>query len=130
MAVGVAGMPFAVLLGRWCLQHLGTSGIEHRLEGLCAQVVAWQAAHDHQVESIDRRMRDVEASAARAENEARIVSVQLTAMSRSLAGRLEQVEHRLERGVPGRGGSCSVMAAAHPHLPTRRHIGIGAEVGL
>jgi hypothetical protein len=127
--MGVAGMPVAVLLGRWYLQQLGTSGIEHRLESLCAQVIAWQAAHDHQVESIDRRMRDLESSAARAENEARMVSVQLTDMSRSLAGRLEQVEHRLERGIPGRGGSCSVMAAAHPYVPSGRHIGIGAEAG-
>jgi hypothetical protein len=81
--------------GRWCLRHFSTRGIEQRLEGLHGQVVSWQAAHDHQVEGIDRRLRDVEASAARAENEARLVSMQLTNLSSSLLGRMEEVEHRL-----------------------------------
>jgi hypothetical protein len=95
-----------VLFGRWCVQHFSTRGIERRLEGLHGQVVAWQAAHDHQVESIDRRLRDVEKSAARAENEARMVSVQLVDMSRSLVGRIEQVERR-------------IRGAAHTCTPTR-----------
>ena len=103
----VGGCVGFVLLGRWCVQHFSTRGIERRLEGLYGQVVAWQAAHDHQVESIDRRLRDVEKSAARAENEARMVSVQLVDMSRSLLGRIEQVERRIARGAahtcsPGR----------------------------
>jgi hypothetical protein len=106
--LGVAGGCVGfVLLARWCVQHFSTRGIERRLEGLYGQVVAWQAAHDHQVESIDRRLRDVEKSAARAENEARMVSVQLVDMSRSLLGRIEQVERRIARGAahtcnPGR----------------------------
>jgi hypothetical protein len=103
----VGGCVGFVLLGRWCVQHFSTRGIERRLEGLYGQVVAWQAAHDHQVETIDRRLRDVEKSAARAENEARMVSVQLVDMSRSLLGRIEQVERRIARGpvhtcTPGR----------------------------
>ena len=103
----VGGCAGFVLLGRWCVQHFSTRGIERRLEGLYGQVVAWQAAHDHQVETIDRRLRDVEKSAARAENEARMVSVQLVDMSRSLLGRIEQVERRIARGAahtcaPGR----------------------------
>jgi len=103
----VGGCVGFVLLGRWCVQHFSTRGIERRLEGLYGQVVAWQAAHDHQVETIDRRLRDVEKSAARAENEARMVSVQLVDMSRSLLGRIEQVERRIARGAahtctPGR----------------------------
>ncbi|HMG41397.1 MAG TPA: hypothetical protein VK611_08705 [Acidimicrobiales bacterium] len=93
--VGVGLVTTTAIVGRWCLRHFSTRGIERRLEGLHGQVVSWQAAHDHQVEGIDRRLRDVEASAARAENEARIVSVQLADLTRSLLVRMEQVEHRL-----------------------------------
>jgi hypothetical protein len=99
LMVSVFGVPAALVIGHWCLRHLGTRGIETRLDVLHRQVMAWQAAHDHQVESIDRRMRDVEASAARAENEARIVSVQMADMTESLAGRIEQVEQRIELDV-------------------------------
>lgn len=96
VAGGVVAIAAALIAGgRWCHRHFSTRGIESRLEGLHGQVVSWQAAHDHQVEGIDRRLRDVEASAARAENEARIVSAQLTDLTRSLLARLEQVEHRL-----------------------------------
>ena len=96
VAGGVVAMVAALLAGgRWCHRHFSTRGIERRLEGLHGQVVSWQAAHDHQVEGIDRRLRDVEASSARAENEARIVSAQLTDLTRSLLTRMEQVEHRL-----------------------------------
>jgi hypothetical protein len=96
LAVGAFSLPAAAILGYWCSARLGTRGIERRLEALYRQVMAWQAAHDHQVEWFDRRMRDVEASAARAENEARMVSMQLADMSESLAERMEQVEHRSE----------------------------------
>lgn len=98
----VAALTAMAVAGRWCLRHFSTRGIERRLEGLYGQVVSWQAAHDHQVEGIDRRLRDVEASAARAENEARIVSVQLTDLTSTLLERMEQVEHRLtaRRHVP------------------------------
>lgn len=99
LAVGALAVPAAIIIGHWCVTHLGTRGIERRLEALHRQVVAWQAAHDYQVESIDRRMRDVEASAARAENEARMVSVQMAEMSDSLVGRIEQVEQRIELDV-------------------------------
>ena len=96
VAVGIVTVVTAIAVAaRWCLRHFSTRGIERRLEGLHEQVVSWQAAHDHQVEGIDRRLRDVEASAARAENEARIVSAQLTDLTRSLITRMEQVEHRL-----------------------------------
>lgn len=101
----VALLSALAVAGRWCLRHFSTRGIEQRLEGLHGQVVSWQAAHDHQVAGIDRRLRDVEASAARAENEARIVSVQLTNLSALLLGRMEEVEHRLlsrRHGSPGR----------------------------
>lgn len=91
----VAVLAVVTIAWRWCLRTFSTRGIERRLEGLYGQVVSWQAAHDHQVEGIDRRLRDVEASAARAENEARMVSVQLTDLSRSLLVRMEQVEHRM-----------------------------------
>jgi hypothetical protein len=99
LAVGLTGGPVAAILGQWCRRRLGTRGIERRLDALYQQVVAWQAAHDHQVELIDRRMRDVETSAARAENEARMVSVQMAEMSETVKGRIEQVEQRLDVGV-------------------------------
>jgi hypothetical protein len=70
----------------------GVGEVRLRLEDLHRQVVAWQAAHDHQVASLDRRMRDVEVAAARAEEEARIVSVQMAELTQSLVRRLEQVE--------------------------------------
>lgn len=95
---GIFILPAAVMTGHWCVKHLGTRGIERRLETLCQEVVAWQAAHDHQVEVIDRRMCEVEASAARAENEARMVSVQVAEMSESLFGR---VTNPLGRYRPG-----------------------------
>jgi hypothetical protein len=76
---------------------IGSGGeLERRLDALYSQVVAWQAAHDHQVESLDRRMRDVEVAAARAEEEARIVSVQMAELTQGLVRRLEQVEQRNE----------------------------------
>jgi hypothetical protein len=114
VAVGIATVVMAMAVAaRWCLRHFSTRGIERRLEGLCGQVVSWQAAHDHQVEGIDRRLRDVEASAARAENEARMVSVQLADLSRSLLGRVEQVEHRLtSRRHPQANRSRSVTNAS------------------
>jgi hypothetical protein len=95
VVTGAALVPVLAVTARWCVRQFSTRGIERRLEGLCGQVVSWQAAHDHQVEGLDRRLQDVEASAARAENEARMVSVQLVDLSRSLLGRIEQVEHRL-----------------------------------
>ncbi|MGH9209806.1 MAG: hypothetical protein ACRD2C_03895 [Acidimicrobiales bacterium] len=70
--------------------------LHQRLDALYEQVVAWQAAHDHQVASLDRRMRDVETAAARAEEEARIVSVQMAELTQGLCRRLEQVEQRNE----------------------------------
>ncbi|MGH9213853.1 MAG: hypothetical protein ACRD2C_24745 [Acidimicrobiales bacterium] len=99
LALGAIAVPAAMIIGRWCAKHLGTREIERRLESLYHEVMAWQAAHDHHVESIDRRMRDVEASAARAENEARMVSVQMADMSESLAGRIEQVEQQIQLDV-------------------------------
>ena len=95
VAGGAAVVAALVAGGRWCHRQFSTRGIERRLEGLYGQVVSWQAAHDHQVEGLDRRLREVEASAARAENEARIVSAQLSDLTRSLLARMEQVEHRL-----------------------------------
>jgi hypothetical protein len=74
----------------------GSSDLHQRLDALYEQVVAWQAAHDHQVASLDRRMQDVEAAAARAEEEARIVSVQMAELTQNLCRRLEQVEQRNE----------------------------------
>jgi TolA-binding protein len=74
----------------------GSRDLHQRLDALCRQVVAWQAAHDHQVASLDRRLRDVEIAAARAEEEARIVSVQMAELTQGLCQRLEQVEQRNE----------------------------------
>jgi hypothetical protein len=92
-----AGVSLATLYGgRQLLADPGLGDLRKRLEALHTQVVSWQAAHDHQVESLDRRMRDVEQAAARAEEEARIVSVQMAELTRGLVQRLEQVEQRNE----------------------------------
>jgi len=96
-AVLMAGVMATVVVGgRQLLADPGLGDVRLRLEALHRQVVAWQAAHDHQVESLDRRMRDVEEAAARAEEEARIVSVQMAELTRGLVRRLEQVEQRNE----------------------------------
>lgn len=130
--VGVlcGGATFLLLL-RWCLHHFGTHGIERRLEGLAGQVIAWQAAHDHQVEAIDRRLRAVERSAAGAENEARMVSVQLVDMvdtSRSLIGRIDQVERRAARGAAhGRSAPVRHLPVAVPSSMAGRNVETGAE---
>jgi hypothetical protein len=125
-----AGATF-LLLGRWCLQLFGTHGMERRLEGLAGQVVAWQAAHDHQVEAIDRRLRAVEKSAAAAESEARMVSVQLVDMvdtSRNLIGRIDQVERRMARGAAhGRGAPVRHVPVAAQASMAGRNVETGAE---
>lgn len=96
-AVLMAGLTATVMYGgRQLLADPGLGDVRRRLEALHRQVVSWQAAHDHQVESLDRRMRDVEEAAARAEEEARIVSVQMAELTRGLVRRLEQVEQRNE----------------------------------
>lgn len=96
--VGViaGGGAMAFLGGRQVLSDVGVRDLRGRVESLHRQVVAWQAAHDHQVASLDRRMRDVEQAAARAEEEARIVSVQMAELTQGLVRRLEQVEQRNE----------------------------------
>ena len=86
----------AYLGGRSGLSDTGVRDLRGRVESLHREVVAWQAAHDHQVASLDRRMRDVEQAAARAEEEARIVSVQMAELTQGLVRRLEQVEQRNE----------------------------------
>jgi hypothetical protein len=86
----------AYLGGRQVLSDTGVRDLRSRVDSLHRQVVAWQAAHDHQVASLDRRMRDVEHAAARAEEEARIVSVQMAELTQGLVRRLEQVEQRNE----------------------------------
>lgn len=85
-----------VFAGRRMLADPGVGDMRKRLEVLHRQVVAWQAAHDHQVASLDRRMRDVETAAARAEEEARIVSVQMADLTRHLIRRMDQIDQRNE----------------------------------
>ncbi len=101
LTVGVAAGVTLVALysGRHLLAEPGLGDLRTRLEALHRQVVAWQAAHDHQVASLDRRMRDVEQAAGRAEEEARIVSMQMMELSQRLAKRLDRVEKR-QKGEP------------------------------
>jgi len=98
LALGLATLvSVAAYLGyRQLMGDPGPDELQQRLDALYRQVVAWQAAHDHQVASLDRRMRDVETAAARAEEEARIVSVQMAELTQGLCRRLEQVEQRNE----------------------------------
>lgn len=78
-----AGMTSLLLLSR----RLATRGLEAQIQLLKGQVVAWQSMHDHQVASMDRRLLDLEECAARAEEESRIVSLQMQRMSQSLRRR-------------------------------------------
>ncbi|MGH9209204.1 MAG: hypothetical protein ACRD2C_00815 [Acidimicrobiales bacterium] len=53
------------------------------------QVEADRAAHDHHVDSLDKRMRSVEASAASAERESRMVTLHMADLNRIM---LQQAE--------------------------------------
>jgi uncharacterized coiled-coil protein SlyX len=104
----------AVMLGLMA-RGLGRrlSHLDAGLSTLTRQVNAGLAAHDHQVASLDRRMQDIEVLAAGAEREARIVSMQLVELHKSvvheaelvrwLKGELTNVQTRLTAGGPTRG---------------------------
>jgi hypothetical protein len=92
LVAGVSAVLFVVV--RQPLASRGTGELRVHLDALHRQVVAWQAAHDHQVAVLDRRMRDVEVAAAGAQEEARIVSVQLAELTQGFMRRLELVEQR------------------------------------
>jgi len=98
LLVGIMAGTMIVMVvgGRQLLVDTTIGDLRGRIDALHAQVSSWQSAHDHQVALLDRRMRDVEEAAARAEEEARIVSVQMADLTRSLVRRLEQVEQRNE----------------------------------
>lgn len=51
---------------------------------------AWKTAHDHQVVMLDRRLANVEAAAGRAEEETRLVSIQISGLSKDLDRQPEQ----------------------------------------
>jgi uncharacterized protein HemX len=87
ITLGLVALVLAFPLAAYCaFRHdAGISAIVAHLQALREQVETWQAAHDHQVTSLCRRMTDVEAAAARAEEEARIVSVQLTELCEGLS---------------------------------------------
>lgn len=67
------------------------SHVDAGLSALTRQVNAGLAAHDHQVASLDRRMREIEVLAASAEREARIVSMQLVDLHKSVVHEAELV---------------------------------------
>lgn len=75
-----AGITALLLLSR----QLATRGLEAQIQLLKGQVVSWQSMHDHHVASMDRRLLDLEECAARAEEESRIVSLQVQRMSQAL----------------------------------------------
>lgn len=78
-----AGVTLLLLVSR----QLATRGLEAQIQVLKRQVVVWQSMHDHQVASMDRRLLDLEECAARAEEESRIVSLQMQRMSQALRRR-------------------------------------------
>lgn len=97
--LGFVGMALALVVAafygsRQLPYDAGMGDLRGRLESLREQMEAWQAAHDHQVITLDRRMADVEAAAARAEEEARIVSIQMSELSEGLHRRVKLVEER------------------------------------
>jgi hypothetical protein len=97
--LGFVGLALALIaVAFYGSRHLpydgGIKELRTRLEVLSGQMEAWQAAHDHQVVTLDRRMADVESAAARAEEEARIVSIQMSELSQDLALRIKLIEER------------------------------------
>jgi predicted nucleic acid-binding Zn-ribbon protein len=99
--LGFVGLALALVAAAYCGSRqlpyeTGMGDLRGRLEALREQMEAWQSAHDHQVVTLDRRMADVESAAARAEEEARIVSLQVAELSEGLHRRVEQIEERDE----------------------------------
>jgi len=96
VAVALALIAAAYWGSRRLPLDVGMGDLRGRLEALSAQMEAWQSAHNHQVVTLDRRMADVENAAARAEEEARIVSIQMSDLSEGLTQRVKLVEERNE----------------------------------
>ena len=90
--LALSALVLAFPLAAYCaIRHdAGIAALRGQLQALREQVEAWQAAHDHQVDSLCRRMTDVESAAARAEEEARIVSLQLTELCEGLSHVLQR----------------------------------------
>jgi hypothetical protein len=91
-----------VMVWRLMLVERRGAGIDANVDALRHQVGAWQSAHDHQVEVLDRRMRDVEVAAARAEREARMLSVQLVGND-GIVPRIERLEAWVSHLAQGQG---------------------------
>jgi hypothetical protein len=102
---GMAGLVIGALGGAWLRRdHPGVRALERQMKNLVGRVNQLQSANEDHRSSLDRRMRDVEASAATAAAEARTVSVQL-ASDTGLSGRLATVEawaNALGADLPGR----------------------------
>jgi hypothetical protein len=92
------------------------------LTDLREHIRANRAAHDHQVDVVDRRMRAVEAAAASAERESRIVALQVVDLDGAIANQtqvLVAVRDRL--GLhPSRADIHPAVRAPVTRLPGRR----------
>lgn len=89
--LAVVGLLAGVLLWRLILLDRSGARIDAKVGAVHQLVARWQFTHDHQVASMDRRMRDVEAATARAERETRILSLQLVGPE-GVARRVERLE--------------------------------------
>lgn len=90
--LGMAGLVVGALAGAWLRRdHPAVQAMERQLKDLVARVDQLQSANEDHRGSLDRRMRDVEQSAATAAAEARMVSQQL-ASDAGLVTRLTGVE--------------------------------------
>jgi hypothetical protein len=85
------GVTAGVLLWRLILIERRGARIDAKVGSVYSLVTRWQATHDNQVASMDRRMRDVEAASARSAREAQILSMQLVGPD-GLARRVERLE--------------------------------------
>lgn len=94
LVVSLVALPAGVLSLVLLSRLLATRDLEAQIRVLEGQVVGWQSMHDHQVASMDRRLLDLEECAARAEEESRMVSLQMQRISQTLQHRVDQLNRQ------------------------------------
>jgi len=67
-----------------------------RLDEMQSQVTTWQLAHSVRMRALDERMTEIERSAARAEDSARLAASAMRELEGNLLERMEHLEQRIE----------------------------------
>lgn len=130
LVMGLVALPAGVISLVLLSRLLATRNLEAQIRLLEGQVVGWQSMHDHQVASMDRRLLDLEECAARAEEETRLVSLQMERISHALGSRAERSGHALGSAAPdGDGDGDGIAAGRCPSGPFDRGAALVAGGG-